>query len=422
MAKRAGSADLPLHAGQVPRWLADRMTRLGAVMAQAIVHHYGRDELLRRLANPFWFQSFGAVMGMDWHSSGITTSVIGALKRGLTPLQQELGVHVCGGRGKHSRQTPQELVDVGDRVGVDGTALARASRLVAKVDNAAVQDGFDLYLHGFIVTDDGKWVVVQQGMNGGRKQARRYHWLSEGLESFLDDPHAAIDGIAQGDIVNLADRRAQASRRAQLDLLASLGPDGIAREYSLLRDGEAGSRPDVAQPVLPHLIMPAHHEVRAGDVIARRLHANLAAAADRGPKDFPDLLLTPGVGARTVQALALVAEVVHGAPCRFADPARFSIAHGGKDRHPFPVPLKVYDETIRVLKSAVRRARLGRDEELGALQRLDAQARRLERHARGPSVEALIAQELDRSHSYGGRSVFGWEPEDGGRMIRNPPD
>jgi hypothetical protein len=422
MAKRAGSADLPLHAGQVPRWLADRMTRLGAVMAQAIVHHYGRDELLRRLANPFWFQSFGAVMGMDWHSSGITTSVIGALKRGLTPLQQELGVHVCGGRGKHSRQTPQELVDVGDRVGVDGTALARASRLVAKVDNAAVQDGFDLYLHGFIVTDDGKWVVVQQGMNGGRKQARRYHWLSEGLESFLDDPHAAIDGVAQGDIVNLADRRAQASRRAQLDLLASLGPDGIAREYSLLRDGEAGSRPDVAQPVLPHLIMPAHHEVRAGDVIARRLHANLAAAADRGPKDFPDLLLTPGVGARTVQALALVAEVVHGAPCRFADPARFSIAHGGKDRHPFPVPLKVYDETIRVLKSAVRRARLGRDEELGALQRLDAQARRLERHARGPSVEALIAQELDRSHSYGGRSVFGWEPEDGGRMIRNPPD
>jgi hypothetical protein len=419
MAKRAGSADLLLHGGQVPRWLADRMTRLGAVMAQAIVHHYGRDELLRRLANPFWFQSFGAVMGMDWHSSGITTSVIGALKRGLTPLQQELGVHVCGGRGKHSRQTPQELVDVGDRVGIDGAALARASRLVAKVDNAAVQDGFDLYLHGFIVTDDGKWVVVQQGMNGRRRQARRYHWLSEGLESFLDDPHAAIDGIAQGDIVNLADRRAQASRRAQLDLLASLGPDGIAREFSLLRDGEAGSRPDVAQPVLPHLIMPAHHEVRAGDVIARRLHANLAAAADRGTKDFPDLLLTPGVGARTVQALALVAEVVHGAPCRFADPARFSIAHGGKDRHPFPVPLKVYDETIRVLKSAVRRARLGRDEELSALRRLDAQARRLERHARGPSVEALIAQELDRSHSYGGRSVFGWEPEsDDGKISR----
>jgi hypothetical protein len=420
MARRAGSADLPLHGGQVPRWLGARMTRLGAVMAQAIVHHYGRDELLRRLANPFWFQSFGAVMGMDWHSSGITTSVIGALKRGLTPLQNELGLHVCGGRGKHSRQTPQELVGIGDRVGIDGAALARASRLVAKIDSAAVQDGFDLYLHGFIVAADGKWVVVQQGMNGGRRQARRYHWLSEGLQSFLDDPHAAIDGIAQGDIINLADRRAQASRCAQLDLLSALGPDGIAREFAMLeRDGEPRSQADPAQPVLPHLIMPAHHDVRGSDVIARRLHGNLAAAADRGPKDFPDLLLTPGVGARTVQALALVAEVVHGAPCRFADPARFSLAHGGKDRHPFPVPLKVYDETIRVLKSAVQQARLGRDEELGALQRLDAQARALERHARGPSVDTLIAEELDRSHSYGGRSVFGWEPDDGRRRTED---
>src|SRR5947208_6384492 len=222
MARRAGSADLPLHGGQVPKWLADRMTRLGAVMSQAIVHHYGRDELLRRLAHPFWFQSFGAVMGMDWHSSGITTSVIGALKRGLTPLQRELGIHICGGRGRHSRQTPQELVTIGNRVGFDGSALATASRLVAKVDSAAVQDGFDLYLHGFIVTDDGHWVVVQQGMSGERKIARRYHWLSEGLKSFVEEPHAAIDGPAQGEIVNLTDRRAAASRRTQLDLLHAI--------------------------------------------------------------------------------------------------------------------------------------------------------------------------------------------------------
>jgi hypothetical protein len=172
---------LPLHGGQVPQWLAVRMARLGTVMSQAIVLHYGRDELLRRLAHPFWFQSFGAVMGMDWHSSGITTTVIGALKRGLAPLRDELGIHVCGGRGKHSRQTPHELTTIGDRVGFDGAALAQASRLVAKVDSAAVQDGFELYLHGFIVTDDGRWVVVQQGMNGERRQARRYHWLSEGL-------------------------------------------------------------------------------------------------------------------------------------------------------------------------------------------------------------------------------------------------
>jgi hypothetical protein len=392
------------------------MTRLGAVMAQAIVHHYGRDELLRRLANPFWFQSFGAVMGMDWHSSGITTSVIGALKRGLTPLQNELGLHVCGGRGKHSRQTPQELVGIGERVGFDGEALARASRLVAKVDSAAVQDGFDLYLHGFIVADDGRWVVVQQGMNGGRRQARRYHWLSEGLQSFVDDPHAAIDGIGQGQIVNLADRRAAASRRAQLDLLSALGPEKIAREFAILERGDEQRSPaDVAQPLLPHLVMPAHHDVRGSDVIARRLHATLAAAADRGPKDFPDLLLTPGVGARTVAALAMVAEVVHGAPCRFVDPARFSFAHGGKDRHPFPVPIKVYDETIAVLKAAVRKAKLGRDEELTALKRLDDQARQLERHASGPPVETVIARERDRSHAYGGRSVFGWETDAGGR-------
>ena len=256
MTRRAGSADLPLHGGHVPRWLADRMTRLGAVMSEAIVHHYGRDELLRRLANPFWFQSFGAVMGMDWHSSGITTSVIGALKRGLTPLSHELGIHVCGGRGKHSRQTPQELVSIGDRVGVDGAALAKASRLVAKVDSAAVQDGFDLYLHGFIVTDDGNWTVVQQGMNGGRKQARRYHWLSEGLTSFVDDPHAAIDGTGQGEIINLADRRAEASRNAQLDLLSSLGPDKIAREFSAL---ERRSRTTIETSHRPTVVAASDH-------------------------------------------------------------------------------------------------------------------------------------------------------------------
>jgi hypothetical protein len=376
------------------------MTRLGAVISEAIVHHYGRDELLRRLAHPFWFQSFGAVMGMDWHSSGITTSVIGALKRGLAPRAQELGVHVCGGRGKYSRQTPHELVEIGDKVGFDGAALATASRLVAKVDSAAVQDGFQLYLHGFIVTDDGHWVVVQQGMNGEVKQARRYHWLSEGMTSFVDEPHAAIEGPGRGQIVNLTDHRAEASRQTQLQLLGSLGPDGIARELSILNARETNfptpSRPE--QPQLPHLSLPEHHDVRANDVDARRLHGNLAAAADRGPTDFPELLLTSGVGARTVRALAMVAEVVHGAPFRFTDPARFSFAHGGKDRHPFPVPLRVYDETIRVLKSAVSNAKLGRVEELGALKRLDEQARLLEDHASGPSVGELISEERESSH------------------------
>ena len=356
MARRTGSADLPLHGGRVPSWLGQRMSVLGAVICQAIVHHYGRDEFLRRLSHPFWFQSFGAVMGMDWHSSGITTSVIGALKRALGPLQGELGIHVCGGRGKHSRRTPDELAVLGNRVGLDAPALTRASRLVAKVDSAAVQDGFDLYLHGFFVTDEGKWTVVQQGMNGPRRQARRYHWHSEGLASFVEEPHSAIDGPGQGDIINLTDRRAGRSRDAQLELLSDLGPDRIIQEYAALTVAPS------PQLDLPHLVMPAHHDVRASDVFTRRLHGTLAAAADRGPSDFAQLLLTPGVGARTVESLAMVAEVVHGAPHRFADPARFSLAHGGKDRHPYPVPLKVYDETIRVLKSAVQKAKLGHSE------------------------------------------------------------
>ena len=405
MARRSGSADLPLHGGRVPPWLATRMSSLGAIITQAIVHHYGRDEFLRRLSHPFWFQSFGAVMGMDWHSSGITTSVIGALKRGLKPMEHELGLHVCGGRGQHSRKTPDELRVLGDHLGFDSTSLIRASRLVAKVDGAAVQDGFDLYLHGFFVTDDGKWTVVQQGMNGDKRQARRYHWHSEALVSFVDAPHSAIDGPLQGEIVNLTDRRAEPSRAGQLELLSEMGPDRIVSELAVIE----GKQP--AQAVLPHLVMPVHHDVRSSDVFSRRLHGTLAAAAERGPVDFPELLLTPGVGLRTVRSLAMVAEVVHGAPYRFTDPARFSLAHGGKDRHPYPVPIKVYDETIRVLRSAVQQAKLGRDEEMQALKRLDDQSRRLERSAQGPSLDAFIAGERAASPGLDGRSVFGWEAE-----------
>jgi len=245
-------------------------------------------------------------------------------------------------------------------------------------------------------------------MNDGSRTARRYHWLSEGLESFLDSPHAAIEGPAQGEIVNLADRRADASRKAQLDLLTELGPDKLAREAAALRPQPRAV--ETAEPTLPHLNLPDRHEVKAEDVIIRRLHGTLAAAAEAGPKDFPELLLVPGVGARTVRSLAMVAEVIHGAPCRFADPARFSLAHGGKDRHPYPVPTKVYDKTIGVLKAAVENAKLGNDEKLAAIRRLDEQARRLERHASGPSFDVFMAEERRRSHDYGGRSVFGFEP------------
>jgi hypothetical protein len=385
------------------------MAALGRVIAEAIVHEYGRDEFLRRLAHPFWFQSFGAVMGMDWHSSGITTSVVGALKRGLTPIQRELGIYVCGGKGAHSRRTPLELASIGDATGIDAAPLIRSSRLVAKIDSAAVQDGFDLYLHAFFATVEGHWCVVQQGMNDRIGEARRYHWQSEGLAGFFESPHAAIEGRNVGAIVNLADARAQRSRAAELELVRQ-GPDqtiSILRCYrhsgnlalSLFPETEILPEP------LPHLQLPHRHEVRASDVMLKRLHGTLAAAADLGPKDFADLLLTPGIGARTIEALAFVAEVVHGAPSRFQDPARFSLAHGGKDGHPFPVPIKVYDQTIRLLKAALSRAKLGSTESLAAIKRLDTQARSLESRARGQGFGAFIASERAKAPSMGGRTV-----------------
>ena len=391
-----GTALLPLHGGRVPAWLAARMARLGRVIVEAIAHEYGRTEVLRRLSSPFWFQSFGAVMGMDWHSSGITTSVLAALKRGLAPVEHELGLHVCGGRGRHSRRTPEELTVLGERLGLDAPALVRASRLVAKVDSAAVQDGFDLYLHGFIVADDGAWVVVQQGMNGARRQARRYHWIWDRVSAdpagaaFVDEPHAAIEGRPGGEIVNLVDRRAL-DARGEVVVLARRAPDATVAALAQLR-------------------MPAHHDVRAEDIDLARLGRTLAAVADRGPEDFPELLLTPGIGARTLFALALVAEVIHGAPSRFADPARFSLAHGGKDGHPFPVPLRVYDQTIAVLKRAVAAAKLGESERLGAIKRLDEQARRIDEEAAAPAVapadfDRWVAAEKAAKTVLGGRTV-----------------
>jgi hypothetical protein len=409
-----GSADLPLHRGRVPPWLFERMARLGRVLAEAIVLEYGRAELLRRLSHPFWFQSLGALMGMDWHSSGITTSVVGALQRGLAPLERELGLRVCGGRGRHSRRTPDELAAFGDRTGVDGAALARTSRLVAKVDGAAVQDGYALYLHAFFVAADGRWAVVQQGMDPGQRRARRYHWLSEGLESFVHEPHSAIEGRPGGAIVNLTDRRAAPSREAQLALVRE-GPDRVVSAVRRITSGAA------------RLSLPARHDVRASDVVLRRLHGALAAAAERGPNDFADLLLTPGLGARTVLSLALAAEVIHGAPCRFTDPARFSLAHGGKDGHPYPVPLRVYDETLAVLRRAVDRARLGEDDRLAAVRRLDTAARRLEAAASGPSFDAFAEAEREASPAYGGRSVLDGAPRrdevtpSRGRRPKRPP-
>jgi hypothetical protein len=391
---KTGTADLPLHGGCVPMWLASRMASLGRVIVEALVLEYGRDEVLRRLADPFWFQSLGCVMGMDWHSSGITTSVLGALKRGLSPVADELGIHVCGGRGRHSRRTPDELLALGERISIDAPALVRASRLVAKVDSAAVQDGFDLYLHSFVVSDDGKWVVVQQGMNPERRQARRYHWLWERAGSFVEEPHNAIEGETQPfPIVNLTDRAAADARSRTVELALS-DPERVV----------AG--------VERALTMPNHHEVRAENLDLRRLGAALQVAARLGPSSFPELLLTPNIGKRTLLALALVAEVVHGAPSRFTDPARFTFAHGGKDGHPFPVPLKIYDETLRVLRRAVDRAKVDQSTKLMALRRLDEQCRISEAASEGwplPMTPVrpwsnLVERERRASPSLGGRT------------------
>jgi len=405
---RTGTASLPLHGGRVPLWLASRMARLGRVVVEALVLEYGRGEVLRRLADPFWFQALGAVMGMDWHSSGITTSVLGALKRGLAPIEDELGLHVCGGRGRHSRRTPAELLALGERLSVDAAGLVRASRLVAKVDSAAVQDGFELYLHGFVVTDDGHWAVVQQGMNPARREARRYHWLWERAGSFVDEPHTAIDGQpGEAPIVNLTDRGAS-DARARTVALAVSDPAAVVAQVERV------------------LCMPSHHDVRAENLDLRRLGAALHVAAKLGPASFPELLLTPSLGQRTLLALALVAEVVYGAPSRFADPARFAFAHGGKDGHPFPVPLTIYDQTLRVLRQAVDRARLGQDDKLAALRRLDDQCRLAEAAARGRPLPAaaarllggVIAHERRASPALGGRVAGASRPRP--RQLRLP--
>jgi hypothetical protein len=385
--KRSGVADLPLHGGRVPPWLATRMVTLGTAIAESVLHHYGRSALLSRLSDPFWFQALGCVMGMDWHSSGITTSVMGALKKGLNPRAHELGIYICGGRGRHSRNTPHELRDVAHRISLDGEALVRTSRLTARIDNNAIADGFQIYLHSFILTAAGEWAVVQQGMNEASRLARRYHWHSTAVRDFTADPHTAIVGQSAGTIRNLVDARA---RPAQDALLA------------ITRADPAKTLAEVRR-----LEMPAHHDVRSSDVNGKRLGAVLALAHERDLRDFASFLLLEQLGPRTLQSLALIAEVVHGTPTRFDDPARFSFAHGGKDGHPFPVPLNVYDESIAVLRRALDGAQLGQTDKLQGFTRLDAFARAIEarRHPRA-DVGATIAHERTISRSFGGRTVF----------------
>lgn len=386
--RRSGSADLPLHYGHVPRWLAERMGQLGLAITEAIVTEYGNAELLRRLSDPFWFQSLGCVMGMDWHSSGITTSVMGALKRTVSPLSRELGIYICGGKGKFSRLTPAELVTVGDRTGLDGNYLARCSRLSAKVDNTAIQDGFQLYMHNFIVNDKGQWTVIQQGMSPHSSTARRYHWHSSSLTSFVNEPHTFVCGENQGKILNMVASDANVTREAILK---------ITRE-----------QPGEILNEAVKLVMPQRHDVRSADVNLKRLGAVLWLAHENPISSFEELLLLEGVGPRTLQSLTLVSEVIHGTPSRFSDPARFSFAHGGKDGHPFPVPIKVYDETIQVLKTAVEKAKIGFTDKQKAIKSLTRLSQEAEKNfIPHNTIDNVIEKERNESWKYGGRTVTG---------------
>jgi len=394
--KRSGIADLPLHGGRVPAWLADRMTQLGTAIVESILLHYGHSAFLSRLSDPYWFQALGSVMGMDWHSSGITTSVTGALKRGLNPRAQELGLYVCGGRGRHSRATPAELLAVAESRGLDGDALVRTSRLAARIDNNCIADGFQIYLHSFIVAANGEWAIVQQGLNDASGLARRYHWHSAHVRDFVDQPHTGIAGAHQGTIMNLVDTHAAPAREA----LVSIGQ----------------ALPEATIAEVRHLEMPRHHDVRASDVDLKRLGAVLATAYQRDLKGFADLLLVENLGPRTLETLAMVAEVVHGTPVRFSDPARFSFALGGKDGHPFPVPLKTYDESIGVLRNSLDRARLDGGAKLEGFRRLDRFVKVVEQQLDPRAdFDALVRHERAISPSLGGRTV-----SDGRRSVPKP--
>src|SRR6266536_913185 len=395
---RSGYADLPLHRGHVPSWLATRMTMLGTAIVEAVLYDSGRSEVLTRLSDPFWFQALGAVMGMDWHSSGITTSVMGALKRGLAPRADELGIYICGGRGRFSRNTPQELRSIAENRGFDGEALVRTSRLTARVDNNAIADGFQIYLHNFVVTSNGEWAVVQQGLNDRSGMARRYHWHSASVGDFIAAPHTGIVGKNQGTIMNLVDIQARPAQTALLE---------IAREHPERTLKTLTSALSHAR----HLRLPAHHDVRAANVDLKRLGAVLAVAYERELHDFAELLLLEKLGPRTLQSLALVAEVVLGAPSRFSDPARFSFAHGGKDRHPFPVPLKTYDESLKFLRTSLDAAKLGNRDKLDGFRRLERFVSAIE-NKREPEADfpAVISHANAISSSLNGRSVFDDKP------------
>ncbi|MBC7325629.1 MAG: DUF763 domain-containing protein [Moorella sp. (in: Bacteria)] len=354
---RTGTASLPLHGGHCPPWLFERMQRLGPAILEVIAREYSPREVLRRLSDPYWFQAFGCVLGFDWHSSGLTTTVCGALKEGLRGREKDLGLVIAGGKGRISRQTPLEIERAADRLALTSLQpgeLVYASRMAAKVDNTALQDGYQLYHHVFIFTFDGQWAVVQQGLNETSRLARRYHWLSEGVQDFVCEPHAAVCCDVKEVALNMVALEGQASRQVVTDL-GRQQPEKVVAEFNrILEKG------------LPDLALPWRHDVPRASYLNKALLRVYASQ----PRDFAALLGIEGVGPRTIRALAMVAEVAYGAPASFRDPVRYSFSHGGKDGHPYPVDRRVYDHSISVLERALAAAKVGRTDKLQALKRL----------------------------------------------------
>ena len=387
--KHSGSADLPLFGGKVPSWLFDKMVRVALPISESIIQEYGKKEFLKKMSDPHWFQSFGAVIGMDWNSSGVTTIVMGALKYALNKHSKEIGIHVCGGKGKKSLQTPKELLAFGERTGLDGDLLARSSKLTAKVDNTAIQDGFQLYLHNFIVSDEGDWVVIQQGMQPESSLARRYHWFSEGLDSFTNEPHTAVCGENQGEILNLVHAKAQNTQEGIINITGE-NPLKILTEVPLMK-------------------LPKYKGVKEKDVDLKRLGSILFMAQENEVQHFEELLLLKGLGPRTLQSLTLVSEVIHGTPSRFSDPARFSFAHGSKGGKPFPVPTTVYEEVITTLKHSVERAKLGHTDKRDAIKQLSSMAQKMEKDfVPNNKFDEYLENERKNSWRYGGRTMKGF--------------
>ncbi len=352
---RTGIANLPLHYGKAPRWLFDRMVKLAREITIAIVADFGAEEMLRRLSHPYWFQAFGCILGYDWHSSGVTTTLCGALKEGIKGLERDLGLFVAGGKGRASRRTPSELENWGGLISINPAPLVYASRMSAKVDSSAVQDGYQLYHHTFLFTTRGAWAVVQQGMNESNRYARRYHWLGEAVASFVNEPHSAVLSEARGQVLNLVAGESDPARTTIAAIAADEKPEKVLAELRRIKT----------------LDLPARHHLTTADLHPDSLSKILLSAYDRQPQDFEQLLGLRGVGAKTIRALSLISELVHGVVPSYRDPARYSFAHGGKDGIPYPVDRKTYDQSIELLRRAINKTKLGLSEKKEAMRRLD---------------------------------------------------